>query len=537
MAAQSTLSAREAAPRFVNENTVWKLNQQGRLAEFDRLYEAAVGRARKAMGKTYTNIIAGRRAASKGGTFDDTNPADTSQVLGRFPQSTKAETEAAIDAAVEAFSGWSELEYERRIAVVRRAGELLRESKYDFAAWMSLENGKNRTESMNDVDEAIDFLTYYPLVYEQNQGFRTEMFKPFPNENCVSVLKPYGAWAVIAPFNFPVAITIGMTTGAILTGNTAVVKPASDTPLTAYKFVELLEKAGVLEGVVNFVTGAGGIVGQTLLDSPKIAGVVFTGSREVGLKGIEASAKRGRPFIAEMGGKNPIIVTAKADLEASVEGVARSAFGFGGQKCSACSRVYIQDSIKDEFTKRLVAWTKQNVKVGEPTQNGVFIGPVITKRAQENYLEYVRRASEKGTIVLGGKSASTGPLARGHFVEPTIIDGLPDDHWITQNELFLPIVSLYSFKKLDDAIRRANAVPYGLTAGIFSQDRKEQETFFDRIEAGVTYANRRIGGSTGAIVGGQSFVGWKASGTSGRGAGGPWYLHQFLREQSQTRAG
>lgn len=522
-------------PAFENEQTVWRLNQAGKIDEFHTRYDAAVQRARTELGRTYTNVINGQRVVSPGGTFDDLNPANTKELIGKFPLSTKAETEGAIEAARVAFPAWSALDYSKRVAILRKAGNLLREAKYDFAAWMSLENGKNRIESMNDVDEAIDFLTYYPLVYEQHKGFAIPMYKPFPNEDCVSLLKPYGAWAVIAPFNFPVAIAVGMTTGAILTGNTAVLKPASDTPLMGYKFVELLEKAGVPPGVVNYVTGSGSVVGQTLLDSEKVDGVVFTGSREVGLKGIEASAKRGRPFIAEMGGKNPILVTAKADLEAAVEGAGRSAFGFGGQKCSACSRVYIQDSLKEEFAKRLVEWTKKNVTIGDPTKKETFLGPVITKRAHDNYLDYVKKAANKGKVLWGGKSAAAGSLAHGHFVEPTVLDGLPDDHWLTCNELFVPIVSLYGFKTLDEAVRRANAVEYGLTAGIFSRDEKELQYFFDHVQAGVTYANRRVGGSTGAIVGGQSFVGWKHSGTSGRGAGGPWYLQQFLREQSQTR--
>jgi 1-pyrroline-5-carboxylate dehydrogenase len=531
------LQTQTIRPDFENENTVWRLKQAGKLEEFDKKFEAAVARARKEFGRTYTHIIHGERKGGKGGTFPDTNPADTRQVLGYFAQGTRADVEKAIEAANAAYPAWSVLAYAERIKLIRRAAELLRERKYEFAAWMSLENGKNRIESMNDVDEAIDFLTYYPLVYEKNQGFVTKMYKPFPNEDCVSLLKPYGAWAVIAPFNFPVAITVGMTAGAILTGNTAVVKPASDTPLTAYMFVELLHEAGIPPGVVNYVTGPGGVVGQTLLDSPGIAGVVFTGSREVGLKGIEASAKRGRPFIAEMGGKNPVIVSQHADLEAAVEGVARSAFGFGGQKCSACSRVYVHESIKDEFTRRLVEWTKTNVTIGDPTKKETFLGPVITKRAHDQFLEYVAKAKKGGKVVHGGQSAAQGAMSHGHFVQPTIVDALHDDHWVTQNELFVPIVSLYTYKTLPEAIERANGVTYGLTAGIFTQDKKEQQLFFDTIQAGVTYCNRRIGGSTGAIVGGQSFVGWKGSGSSGRGAGGPWYLHQFLREQSQTRAG
>lgn len=534
---QVQASAAATRPAFENENTVWRLTQAGKRDEFDRKYEAAVAAARRDLGEAYTHIINGRRVPSKGGSFADTNPANVDEVLGHFPLGTKEDAEEAIDAAVRAFPAWRGLEWRKRVQVLRKAGDLLRSRKYEFAAWMSLENGKNRVESMNDVDEAIDFLTYYPLLVEENDGFVLPMGKPFPNEECVSILKPYGAWAVIAPFNFPVAITVGMTTGALVTGNTAVVKPASDTPLTGYKFVELLLDAGVPPGAVNYVTGAGGVVGQALLDSPKVAGVVFTGSREVGLKGIAAGSARGRPFIAEMGGKNPIIVTAKADIDAAVEGVGRSAFGFSGQKCSACSRVYVQDKVKDEFTRKLVEWTRKNGVVGDPTRKEVLLGPVISKRAHDNYLAYVKRAQESGKVLLGGRSAAKGDLAKGYFVEPTIVDGLGDDHWITQNELFVPIVSLYSFKSLPEALQRANDVQYGLTAGVFTKDAKEAQYFLDTIEAGVLYVNRRIGGSTGAIVGGQSFVGWKHSGSSGRGAGGPWYLHQFLREQSQTRAG
>lgn len=525
----------QIAQTFQNEHTFWRLKQAGKLEEFHRNYEASLARVRKEIGWTYHNIIAGKRTLSKGGTFDDTNPSDARQVLGKFPLSTPEETRQAIDAAVQAFPAWSGLDSARRVALLRRTGDLMRSAKYEFAAWMTLENGKNRVEAMNDVDEAIDFLTYYPLVYERNEGFRTPMYQPFPNEECISLLKPFGAWAVIAPFNFPVAIAVGMTTGAILTGNTAVLKPASDTPLVGFKFVELLEKAGLPPGVVNFVTGAGGVVGQALLDSPRISGVVFTGSREVGLRGIEASSKRGRPFIAEMGGKNPIIVTSHADLDAAVEGVARSAYGYGGQKCSACSRVYVQSEVRDEFVGRFLEWARQNAKVGDPTQRDVLVGPVITRRAHDQFLDFVKRSQDRGKILIGGRSLGAGPLANGHFVEPTLVDGLPDDHWITQNELFVPFLSLYTFRTLEEGVRRANAVPYGLTAGIFSQDANELDYFFNHIESGVTYANRRVGGSTGAIVGGQSFVGWKASGSSGRGAGGPWYLQQFLREQSQTR--
>lgn len=521
---------------FENAQTVWRLKEAGRLDEFHRRYDEALKRCRKDLGKTYPLIIGGARVNSKGGTFDDTNPTNTNEVLGRFQSATREETLKAIEAAGAAFPAWSTLDWRKRVEIVRRAGALLAERRYDFAAWTTLENGKPRVEAMNEFDEAIDFCNYYAHWYEKNDAFHTVMSKPFPNEDCQSFLKPTGAWGVIAPFNFPIAITCGMTIGAILTGNTAVLKPASDTPLVAYKFVELLEEAGVPTGVVNLVTGGGSNVGQTLLDSPDVKGIVFTGSRDVGMKVIESGRRFSRPAIVEMGGKNPIIVTAKADLDKAVEGVARSAFGFSGQKCSAASRVFVQKAIYKDFVARLVEWTRSNCKIGNPEDASTFIGPVVNKSALKNYSAFVEKAKKGGKITLGGKLANTGALKDGHFVEPTIVEGLSDDHWVTCNELFVPIVGLYEFGNLEEAIRRANDVEYGLTAGIFSEDKKEVQLFFDTIEAGVCYANRRVGGSTGAIVGGQSFGGWKHSSSTARGAGGPWYLQQFCREQSQTRA-
>lgn len=525
-----------AVPEFRNENTVFHLRQASKIDEFHAKYEAALKKVRKDLGKTFPLIINGQRIPGKGGSFDDTNPANTKELVGKFPLATKEEVQKAIQAADEAFPAWSALPYTERIKIIRKAHELVKERKYEFAALMTIENGKNRFESMVDVDEAVDFTEFYPYQYEKNNGFITKLGKPFPNEDCISILKPFGAWGVIAPFNFPVAITIGMTTACILTGNTCVIKPASDTPLVALRFVELLEEAGVPKGVVNFVTGNGGVAGQAILDSPTIKGIVFTGSRDVGLKVMETGLKYERPAIVEMGGKNPIIVTSKADLEKAVEGAARSAFGFSGQKCSAASRIYIQRPVYEEFKRKLVEWTKDSCKIGNPEERDTFIGPVVNRRSHDQYVEYVERAKKDGgKILLGGKSAATGPFANGHFVEPTIVEGLKDDAWVTCNELFVPIVSLYTFDKLDDAIRRANAVEFGLTGGIFSEDPKEVQTFFDTMQAGVLYANRRVGGSTGAIVGGQSFGGWKHSASTHRGAGGPWYLQQFLREQSQTR--
>jgi 1-pyrroline-5-carboxylate dehydrogenase len=522
------------APKaFQNENTVWHHMQDGTIDAFHAKYEAAVAKARKAFGKTYTNIIDGKEETCNSGTFEDTNPANTNEVLGSFQKSTAMDARRAIDAASAAYPSWSRMPYADRCQIFHNAADLMRKRKYDFAAWMSLENGKNRIESMNDVDEAIDFLDYYPTVYETNDGFVRTMGKPFPNEECVSLLKPYGVWGVIPPFNFPVAIAVGMTAGPTLVGNTTVLKPASDTPLVAYLFVKLLHDAGVPPGVVNLVTGPGSQAGAELVDNTNVAGVVFTGSKSVGLDAHRTMTAKNRPFIAEMGGKNAIIVTPNADLDKAVEGVGRSAFGFQGQKCSACSRVYVHESVKDEFTKRLVAWTKKTCIVGDPTKKETFLGPVVNQKAFADYQDYVTKAKDGGTILVGG---TTRDEKTGYFVEATIVDGLADDHFITKNELFVPITSLYTYKDLAEAVNRVNAAEYGLTSGIFTEDEDEVTTFLDTVEAGVLYVNRRVGGSTGAIVGGQSFVGWKNSGTSGRGAGGLYYLLQFLREQSHTRA-
>jgi 1-pyrroline-5-carboxylate dehydrogenase len=520
---------------FRNENTYWRMVQEGREAEFHQKYEAAVAQARKELGRAYTNIINGKPHTSSGGTFDDTNPANTTEILGKFQKSTAEEARQAIKAAKAAFPAWSRTPWTERCKIFHKASDLMRQRKWEFAAWMSLENGKSRVESMNDVDEAIDFLSYYPTVYEENQGFHKTMGKPFPNEDCVSVLKPFGVWGVIPPFNFPVAITVGMTAGPVLVGNTAVLKPASDTPLVAARFMTLLADAGVPAGVVNFITGPGSSVGEEIVNNPDVSGVVFTGSKGVGMSAHAKMTSRNKPFIAEMGGKNAVVVTAKADLDKAVEGVGRSAFGFQGQKCSACSRVYIHESLKEEFTKRLVEWTKRTCTVGDPTKKENFMGPVVNAKSFEDYQKFVEKAKQGGRILIGGKTLKTGATANGHFVEATIVDGLPDDHFITKTELFVPITSLYTFKTLDEAIARVNDAEYGLTCGIFTEDPKEIDHFFEHVQAGVLYSNRRVGGSTGAIVGGQSFVGWKNSGTSGRGAGGPYYIMQFLREQSQTR--
>ena len=299
----------------------------------------------------------------------------------------------------------------------------------------------------------------------------------------------------------------------------------------------MMMEAGVPAGVFNFVTGGGSTAGQELIDNKDIDGIVFTGSKDVGMHLIRDNASRPfpRPLIIEMGGKNPALIMRSADLDKATDGVMRSAFGAQGQKCSACSRVYVAKPVRDEFVKLLVDKTKK-IKIGNPLNRDVYLGPVINEDAVKTYERAVAQArADGGKILTGGRRLTDGELAHGYFVEPTIIDGLPTRHPLFSEELFVPITVLGDMTTLDEAIDLANGTEYGLTAGIFSEDDREIQQFFDRIQAGVTYANRRAGATTGAWPGINSFGGWKASGSTGRGTGGPYYVQQFMREQSRVR--
>jgi 1-pyrroline-5-carboxylate dehydrogenase len=520
---------------FQNENTFNKMKSEGKEDEFHRRYEEAVRSTKQEFGKTYPMVIGGKELQSSDGVFADTSPSDTNLVLGYFQKGSREDSRQAIEAAREAFESWSKVNHVERVGIFRKAADLMSAGNFVLAAKMSFENGKNRFEAIADVDEAIDFLRFYSQQLEDNQGFEKQMGSILPGESAKSVLRPYGVWSVIAPFNFPLAIATGMTSGALITGNTVVLKPASDTPLMAYELVKILEKAGVPSGALNYVTGPGSTAGAELIENKAISGVVFTGSWDVGSRSIaDFEEKSPRPFIAEMGGKNATIVTAKADLDKATEGVVRGAFGFGGQKCSACSRVYVEDSVKAQFVQKL-SQRVSRLKVGDPTEKDTFLGPVINEKAYKNYQAYINEARSRGKILTGGEVVNEGAYSRGYYVKPTVVVDLPEDDRLVKTELFVPILVIEPFKKLEDAISQMNDVDYGLTGGIFSRDKNEMEQFFSNAQAGVLYANRTAGSTTGAVVGVQPFVGWKHSGSSGKGAGGPYYLQQFLREQSQTR--
>jgi 1-pyrroline-5-carboxylate dehydrogenase len=342
-------------------------------------------------------------------------------------------------------------------------------------------------------------------------------------------------WGVISPFNFPAALSGGPTGAALIAGNTVVHKPADDAPLTAYMLAQCFHDAGLPPGVYNMVTG-GDEPGKALVDNPDVDGMTFTGSYEVGMSIIRKFTTGGsyvRPVIAEMGGKNATIVTKNADIEKAAHGVMRSAFGLTGQKCSACSRVYVQSEIKDDFLNKLVELTEQ-LKVGDPTVQETYVGPVINENAYNAYKNYAEELSQNGNILVGGKTLDIG---KGYFVAPTVVEGLADDNKLWKHEMFSPIVTVRAYDDPDVAMEMANDVSVGLTAGFFSEDESEIEWFLNNIEAGVVYVNRATGATTGAWPGYQAFGGWKGSTATNKAAGSYYYLQQYMREQSHTIVG
>lgn len=515
-----------------NENTWARAVQDNKTDDFHKKFDSAIGSLKKELGKTYPLIIGGKEIYSDS-LFDVRSPSDTRIVLAKFPLATKEQTQEAIESANEAFAEWSSTHYQHRVGLFRETANRFSEQKFTLASIISMENGKNRLEAMGEIDETIDFLRFYADQLESNQGFVKPTKNANPNEKTRSVLKPYGVWGVIPPFNFPSAIAIGMSSGALITGNTVVLKPASDTPISAFKFVEAIYKK-IPKGAINLVTGKGSIVGQAIIESSLVSGIAFTGSKEVGMSGFRKfTSTAPRPFISEMGGKNPVIVTNSADLEKATDGVLRAAFGYGGQKCSACSRVYVQKNIANQFIEKLVSKT-QNLKLGLPWEKDTYLGPIINESAKAKFEKAVEQARKDGKIIFGGEILQDGIYKNGYYVKPTIVANLPKDHQLVKEELFLPFLCVQEFDTFDDAIKQANDSEYGLTAGIFSQDKKEIDEFFSKIQAGVTYANRAQSATTGAMVQSQPFVGWKSSGISGKGAGGAYYLTQFMREQTQT---
>jgi len=505
-------------------------------AQFDAALEAVRGHlgGEHALFIDGENVRAPRQYVAK-------SPIDARIVLGRFQAGEDVHARAAIAAARSAFPAWAARPWSERVALLRRAAELIDERVYWIAAALSLEVGKNRMESLGEAQETADLIRWYCDQMEMNGGF-SRALPPDPLPGFAidnrSVLKPYGVWVVIAPFNFPLALTGGPAGAALVAGNTVVCKSASATPWSGRLLADAMRDAGIPGGVYHYLTGPGESLGRALAEGD-VAGVTFTGSSAVGMELVRrfAGGRWPRPCIAEMGGKNAAIVTRHADLRAAAAGIARSAFGLSGQKCSACSRVYVEHTVFNDFVSALHGATER-IAVGDPTLREHWMGPVIDAKAVTRFEDAVATLRGLGTaaaVVHGGERLDHGALAHGHYCMPTIARA-PLDHPLWSQELFVPLVLVGGVDDADDALARANASDYGLTAGFYG-DAAETERFFDVIEAGVCYANRPQGATTGAWPGYQPFGGWKASGSTGKAAGSFYYLQQYMREQSQTRVG
>ncbi len=496
----------------------------------DELFDEAVVQAKANFGRTFPMLINGEERTADT-TFTNVSPTNTDLVMAHFQKGTADHTREAVAAAKAAYPAWSKTPWQERVAILRRAADLISDRLFEIGAIVTLEVGKNRLEALGDVEETADLIRYYCDQMEANDGFTKQMKSESPRHHNRSVLKPYGVWAVISPFNFPFALAGGPSGGAMVAGNTVVFKPASDTAYSGWLLAECFRDAGIPAGVFNFVTGGGRSVGQTIVEHPDVNGITFTGSYEVGMGIIRATAQRPtpQPVIAEMGGKNPTIISKNADLDKAAVGVMRSAFGLQGQKCSACSRVFVHKDVKDEFTAKLVDLTSK-IQVGDPAVKANWMGPVINQSAFEDYKRFVEDLRQHGNILYGGKVLDMN----GYYAMPTIVDDLPEDHPLWKQEMFLPIVTIAEFEDMDEAMARANDVEYGLTAGFYSEDEDEIEWFLDNIEAGVLYVNRESGATTGAWPGYQAFGGWKGSGSTGKAGGSLYYVQQYLREQSQT---
>ncbi|AIM16835.1 MULTISPECIES: L-glutamate gamma-semialdehyde dehydrogenase [Neobacillus] len=478
------------------------------------------------LGQEYPLIIGGERITTEEKIISY-NPANKEEVIGRVSKANKELAEKAMQAAVEAFKTWKKTKAEFRADVLFKAATIIRRRKHEFSALLTKEAGKPWKEADADTAEAIDFLEYYGrqmLALKDGVPVNSR-----PNEFNRYHYIPLGVGIIISPWNFPLAIMAGTTVAAIVTGNTVLLKPASTTPVVAAKFVEVMEEAGLPKGVLNFVPGSGAEVGDYLVDHKDTRFISFTGSRDVGLRIFERSSKINpgqiwmKRLIAEMGGKDTIVVDSEADLELAAQSIVASAFGFSGQKCSACSRAVIVEDVYDQVLNRVVELTNE-LTVGDPTEQGTFMGPVIDQNAFNKIMEYIEIGKSEGKLMTGGE----GDDSKGYFIKPTVFADLDPKARIMQEEIFGPVVGFTKAKNFDEAIEIANNTEYGLTGAVITKNRAHIEKAREDFHVGNLYFNR---GCTGAIVGYQPFGGFNMSGTDSK-AGGPDYL--LLHMQAKT---
>ncbi|MEP7290006.1 MAG: L-glutamate gamma-semialdehyde dehydrogenase [Chloroflexota bacterium] len=493
-------------------------------------FEEAISTVRAQLGRKYPLHIGANELWTED-TFDSINPSRPAEIIGTFAKGRKEDGERAIAAAAEAFKSWRNVDPQERARYLLSAASAMRQRKHEFSAWMVFEIGKSWAEADADTAEAIDFLEYYA-----RQMIRlteaSSLLTLNPGEQNELQYIPLGVGAVIPPWNFPNAIMVGMTSAAIVAGNSVVLKPASITPMIAYKFCELLWQNGLPSGVLNFVPGPGAAIGDTLVDHPHTRFIAFTGSKEVGMRIFERAAKvqPGQKWLKrtalEMGGKDAVLVDETADLEAAAEGIVTSAFGFQGQKCSAGSRAIIVDKVYDTVQNRVVEKTRQLVQGAPDSGAHIHQGPVSDKNAMKTIMDYIEVGTQEGHLLLGGKAKET--REGGYFIEPTIFGDVPPNARIAQEEIFGPVLAMIRAKDFNDALEIANSTEFGLTGAVYSRSRMRLELARQEFHVGNLYFNRKC---TGALVGVHPFGGFNMSGTDSK-AGGPDYLLLFTQAKS-----
>ena len=488
--------------------------------------EAALAKVRSEFGREYDLRIAGERFKTPD-KLKSVNPSNPSETVGIHQKATPAMASSAIESAHSFFSEWSRTSAGERIAMLRRAAQILRSRKMEFDAWLVYEAGKPWAEAEADVSEAIDFCEYYALEMERLSD--PQPLTQLPGERDEMRYLPLGVGVVIPPWNFPLAILAGMTVAALVTGNTVVLKPSSETPTIAAKFAELLLEAGFPERSFSLLTGSGSAIGDLLVQHPRTRFIAFTGSRDVGLRINELAAKHQpgqiwiKRVIAEMGGKDAIVVDADSDLDKAVEGVAVSAFGYQGQKCSACSRAIVDEKIYDQFLDKLQARVA-GIRVGPADDPANYMGPVISESAQRSISTYIEVGKGEGRLITKGLSDNRN----GYFIPPTVIADVKPSAKIFQEEIFGPVLAVSKAKNFEQAISMANDSQYGLTGAVYSNNPEHIRQARERFFVGNLYLNRKC---TGAMVGAHPFGGFNLSGTDSK-AGGPDYLLLFLQAKS-----
>src|SRR5580704_1793716 len=488
--------------------------------------EAALARVRVALGQDYELWIAGAHHKT-GDLLISVNPSKPSEIVGKHHKATPELATRAIEDAHAYFPEWSRVPVERRVELVVRAASLIRKRKLDFDAWLVLEAGKTWPEADGDVSEAIDFAEYYA---RQMQKFASpEPTVQMPGERDEMIYLPLGAGVIIPPWNFPLAILAGMALAALVAGNTVVIKPSSETPTIAQKFAEVLREAGFPSRSFSLCIGSGSLIGDLLVEHPKTRFVSFTGSRDVGLRINELAAKprKGQIWIkrvvAEMGGKDAIIVDREADLESAATGVVQSAYGYQGQKCSACSRAIVDAAVYDEFLLKVQAKVAA-ITVGPSEDPANYMGPVISEGARKTILNYIETGKREGRLICGGDGAEGG----GYFIQPTVIADVDVKARIFQEEIFGPVLAVTKARDFDHALELANGTEYGLTGAVYSNNPEKIQKARDEFFVGNLYINRKC---TGAMVGAHPFGGFNMSGTDSK-AGGPDYLYLFTQAKS-----